>query len=201
MFGGIPGFTLKILAGDDEEHNGSRINISRFNTKPIIFNLPYSLSAICPPETTLELLEKHLARFLPERHKRQKQVALEFLEELMLLQRRRGYWGNWNIFSIVERLRPMVLWRQVVWDKDRIKVNTDDSGDSMIATRKLRQQQLWFEMALRTMDAEISHCFREATGVEDFFGKQASSRGHTTFYSSHQQLPREVMGLYQLDRC
>ncbi|WMV33843.1 hypothetical protein MTR67_027228 [Solanum verrucosum] len=48
-------------------------------------------------------------------------------------------------------------------------------------------------------DMKISHCFREANQVSQFLFKQAFSSGNETFYS-FQHLPKEVKGLFQLDR-
>ncbi|MCD7454106.1 hypothetical protein HAX54_023468 [Datura stramonium] len=66
---------------------------------------------------------------------------------------------------------------------------------------KLKPTILSSIQALTDMNVKISHCYREANVVADFLAELASSRGNIAFYFSYQQLPREVMRIYQLDRC
>ncbi|KAK4717882.1 hypothetical protein R3W88_016220 [Solanum pinnatisectum] len=54
--------------------------------------------------------------------------------------------------------------------------------------------------AMEGAEVNFSHCYREANQVAYFLAKLASSSGNGTFYFSYQQLPKEVKGLFQLDR-
>lgn len=49
-------------------------------------------------------------------------------------------------------------------------------------------------------EVNISHCYREANQITDFFAKQVSSSGSGTFYYSFHQFTKEVTGLFLLDK-
>ncbi|KAG5604518.1 hypothetical protein H5410_026010, partial [Solanum commersonii] len=49
-------------------------------------------------------------------------------------------------------------------------------------------------------EVNVSHCYREANQITCFFAKQASSSGSGTFYYSFRQFPKEVKGLFLLDK-
>lgn len=66
---------------------------------------------------------------------------------------------------------------------------------------KLRRIITYTSQLMKTAEVTISHCYREANQVAYFLAKMASMSGNSTFYYSFQQLPKEVKGVFQLDKC
>lgn len=65
---------------------------------------------------------------------------------------------------------------------------------------KLKKLILEITDLCKNATVKIFHCYREDNQVPNLLAKLASSSGDKTFYTSHQQLPREDKGLIQLDK-
>ncbi|KAH0672661.1 hypothetical protein KY290_024899 [Solanum tuberosum] len=54
--------------------------------------------------------------------------------------------------------------------------------------------------AMKGVEVNVSHCYREANQIADLFAKQTSLSESGTFYCSFHKFPKEVKGLFLLDK-